>query len=43
VDTVICSMIAEASATVPASVALDLATCSMEAPISVMDDDVSST
>ena len=42
-ETVISSMVAEASVTVPARVELDLATCSMDAPISVMEDEVSST
>ena len=42
-ETVISSIVAEASATVAARAPLDLATCSMDAPISVMEVEVSST
>ena len=42
-ETVISSMVAEASVMVPARVALERATSSMEAPISVMELLVSST
>ena len=42
-ETVICSMVAEASVTVEARVELDFATCSMDAPIWVIELEVSST